>query len=337
MNGRAHQRVVAVNRQRVAEVARLGDLRQRTVVHEHEFHVRLDRRADLVIGEQAGGVALVRTLEVVLRREVVAQRSGREGSDAVSVQQPDRAGCGHSAVSRRGWRMENDRTQLVRERAAALWRRIRREAVSRAVVHLQHAGAVIATGLEDRVDLAVPEIAKHVAAIVIEAGTDRHCSVECSAVGNAAARIGEASESGIGALVEQRRHEVVAVVVLIKAVIAVKPHAAEAGVHDEVDDARNRVRAIGRRGAAGQHFDALHDRRRDDVDIGRTARRRRTRSQAATIDQHQGALGTKAAKIDRGGAIGAVRNGRILRREDRRQRVEQILNLGRARELEILA
>ena len=69
---RRHQRVVAVDRIGVAEVARRRDLRQRAVVHEHEFHVRLDRWRHLIVGEHARGVALVRTLEIVQRREVEA-------------------------------------------------------------------------------------------------------------------------------------------------------------------------------------------------------------------------------------------------------------------------
>ena len=101
----------------------------------------------------------------------------------------------------------------------------------------------------------------------------------------------------------------VAVGVLVEAVLAVEPDTFEIGIHDEVDDARHGVRAVGRGGAAGQHFDALHDGRRDDVDVGRAGRRRRTRDQAAAVDQHQGALRTEAAKVDRGRAVRAVRHG----------------------------
>ena len=64
------QRVVAVDGQRVAEVARRRDLRQRAVVHEHEFEVRLESRADFIVRERARDVALVRPLVVVQRREV---------------------------------------------------------------------------------------------------------------------------------------------------------------------------------------------------------------------------------------------------------------------------
>ena len=65
------------------------------------------------------------------------------------------------------------------------------------------------------------------------------------------------------------------VVVLVEAVLGVEADALEVGVHDEVDDAGDGVRAVDRRGAAGQHVDAVDDRGRDDVDVGgRTCRDR---------------------------------------------------------------
>src|SRR5262249_6791748 len=75
---RRHQRVVAVDEARVAEVTRRRDQRVRVVVHEHDFHVRLEGRADLVISKGAERVALVRTLEVVVRREVEERRTRYE-------------------------------------------------------------------------------------------------------------------------------------------------------------------------------------------------------------------------------------------------------------------
>ena len=66
-----HQRIVAVDRQRVAEIARRGDLRQGAIIHEHDFHVGLDRGADFIIDKGTGGVTLIRTLEIVQRREVI--------------------------------------------------------------------------------------------------------------------------------------------------------------------------------------------------------------------------------------------------------------------------
>ena len=58
------------------------------------------------------------------------------------------------------------------------------------------------------------------------------------------------------------------------------------------------------------------------------------RHQAAAVDQRQGALRAEVAKIDFGGAGRAVGHARGLRGADRRQLVEQILDAGRARQLE---
>ena len=73
---RRQQRVVAVHVGRVVEVARRSDQRVRVVVHEHRFEVRLGTRADLIFREGAEGVAFVRPLEVVVRREVEQRRAG---------------------------------------------------------------------------------------------------------------------------------------------------------------------------------------------------------------------------------------------------------------------
>ena len=51
----------------VDEVTRRRDLRIRVVVHEHRFEVRLGTRRDLIFGERAERVALVRTLVVIVR------------------------------------------------------------------------------------------------------------------------------------------------------------------------------------------------------------------------------------------------------------------------------
>ena len=64
-----------------------------------------------------------------------------------------------------------------------------------------------------------------------------------------------------------RLGEVVVLLVHVPAVVKVEPHALEMGVHDEVDDTRDRVGAVRGRGAAGQHVDALDHGRRDLVDV----------------------------------------------------------------------
>ena len=57
----------------VAEVTRRGDLRDRLIVHEHEFDVRLDRRRNLIVRENTADVALVRTNPVVERCIIVTR------------------------------------------------------------------------------------------------------------------------------------------------------------------------------------------------------------------------------------------------------------------------
>ena len=75
---RAEQRVIAVDRQSVAEITRRRNLRHGAIVHEHDFKVGMQCWADFVISKKAGGITLVRTLEVIQRREVVAGSSGEK-------------------------------------------------------------------------------------------------------------------------------------------------------------------------------------------------------------------------------------------------------------------
>ena len=200
---------------------------------------------------------------------------------------------------------------------------------------LDGAGAVIAAALQQRVGLAVTDIAGDVTAVVVEIGAERQRAVERRAVDDAALRITVARD-GSCAGIEQRRQEFVTIIVLINAVIAVEPDSGEILVHDEVDDARDRVRAVGRRRAAGQHFDALDQRRRDEVEIGGRAVGI-ARHQATAVDQHQRAGRTETAQVDGRRARRAIRQRRRLTGVHLRQRVEQILNLGRARQLDVLA
>ena len=72
-------------------------------------------------------------------------------------------------------------------------------------------------------------------------------------------------------------------------------------LQDEVDHPGDRVRAVDRRGAAGQHFDALDHPDRDVGDIGEVAaalERHREIGDAAAVDQHQRVVGAEAAQVD---------------------------------------
>src|SRR5262249_16742627 len=68
---RRQQRVAAAQSVGVAEVARRSDLRHRLIVREHQLGVELGARAEVVRAERAERIALIRTLEVVRRLEVV--------------------------------------------------------------------------------------------------------------------------------------------------------------------------------------------------------------------------------------------------------------------------
>ena len=93
------------------------------------------------------------------------------------------------------------------------------------------------------------------------------------------------------------------VVVLICGNLAVETKTVEIGIHDEVDDARDRVRTVHRRCAAGEDFDALQHRSGDNVDVARLGGRLRiARREAAAVDQGQRALRAEIAKVDFRGA-----------------------------------
>lgn len=73
----------------------------------------------------------------------------------------------------------------------------------------------------------------------------------------------------------------------------------ETATGDDVDHTGNRIRAVQRRGAVFEHFDALDDRQRNGVEIGRRAHAGRGGfiDPANAIHQHQHALGTEMAQI----------------------------------------
>jgi hypothetical protein len=68
-------------------------------------------------------------------------------------------------------------------------------------------------------------------------------------------------------------------------------------VEHEVDHARDRVGAIGRRSAAGDDLDALHQSLREGVDVDESGDARSHR--ATPVEQHQRADFTQAAQVER--------------------------------------
>ena len=83
------------------------------------------------------------------------------------------------------------------------------------------------------------------------------------------------------------------------AALHVHLEAFEVVLHDEVDDARDRVSTVNSGSAAGQYLNAFDQRRRDGVDVHRLGAGR-ARYVASAVDQHQGTLGAHAAKLQYG-------------------------------------
>ncbi len=122
----------------------------------------------------------------------------------------------------------------------------------------------------------------------------------------------------------------------VVAVVGVQRKAVGLLLRDDVDDARDRIRAVQRRGAVGQDLDAIDDARRDRVEIDRSrdARRGRLVHPAQAVDEDQRALRTEVAQRNRrraGADAAAVRRetevaGRVEFRVERRTRNRESLD-----------
>src|SRR5690242_1578441 len=110
--------------------------------------------------------------------------------------------------------------------------------------------------------MAVPAVKHQVRTAVEEAVADGDIDAFATTVGDVAARECDA-RVGKQLLVQR-----ISVVMLVETDLAIDTDTLEALVEYEVDNARHRVRAVDGSGAAGQDFDALNKRRRDDVDVG---------------------------------------------------------------------
>ncbi len=95
---------------------------------------------------------------------------------------------------------------------------------------------------------------------------------------------------------------------LHRAVLEVEVDALEVLLENEVDDTRDRVRAVHRRRAARDHLDALDRRRRNRVQVDR--HRGVDRHRAIAVEQHEVAIGSEPAKAQRGRA-GRGRRARV--------------------------
>ena len=116
----------------------------------------------------------------------------------------------------------------------------------------------------------------------------------------------------------------------------------EAGVflvEDEVDDTRDSVGSVGRRGTACDHFNALHQGLRNVVDVDHAGEDRSDR--ALTIDQHERTHRAKTTQVERIDASRTRTDARVgvLRRrtaDDRRQGIHELGQVRYRRRLQFL-
>ena len=317
------QRVVAVDRQRVAEITRGRQLAQRVIIHEHRLHKGVEGGAYRVIGKNAGGDALVRALEVVLRGGVIlrgvgadkhrGQRAGAQGARrGAEFGVPDGI-----AIGRIG-------------RAAALQRLGRVEWGGQAALRLDGAGAAVALRLEHRIGRAIAQISGEVAPAfnpgpIAQPGAIDDGAVDHPPVGAAAGGVGIAGQALIVGIGQRGQDRGVAVGVAVEAVGGGRPQPGEILVHHEIDHARHRIGTISGRGSAGQHVHPLDQRCRDEVEIGGGGGGI-ARHQPSAVDEHQRAPRPQPAQIGRGRAPGAVRQGGGLAGIDLRQGIEDVLH-----------
>ena len=145
----------------------------------------------------------------------------------------------------------------------------------------------------------VGDIGGHIAATLVEVGAGDQAEFLEFAVADVLRRRLDLAGR------QQALHQFIVLAVLIGPVLGVDLQAFEVALHDEVDDAGDGVRAIGRRGAAGQHFHPLDQLGRDLVEVGRgvgIAGVGIADPQPPAVDQDQGTLLAQTAQVGRGDA-----------------------------------
>ena len=174
--------------------------------------------------------------------------------------------------------------------------------------------------MEDRFDVAVGPVDRDVAAppqvLSRNQGDIRNIAVPRRAGGN-----------GIPGVTDDPLKPAAVVIVLVLAELVIELDALEVVEHQEIDHPGHRVGPVGRRGAAGQHLDALDQRAGDLVDIGADpAPDRRAGRHAPAVDQHQRPRRAQVAQVQGGRAGGAVGYAGVLRGEHLRQEAQRILH-----------
>src|SRR3546814_3210013 len=149
----------------------------------------MDRLGNLVVGEDASGVTLVRPLVIVQRSEVERGEAARKGAVGAELEN-----CGSEAVGYTVTICVGRIAKIVERKHRAGGRGGRTTAVVEPArrshtcirVRGKRAGGKVTIGLQHRIDLAVADIANHAAAAIIEAGTERQSRIA------GAAKIGRA-------------------------------------------------------------------------------------------------------------------------------------------------
>ena len=133
----------------------------------------------------------------------------------------------------------------------------------------------------------------------------------------------------------------VVVLVVVEAVVGVDLDALVVRVEDKVDHARDRVGAVHRGRAAGEHVGALDERRRDLVDVrgvgvaaGNTPCAAGTH--ALAVDEHQGALRAEGPQTEGRHTDRADGGAGVLFGANLRQGPQNIFSAHQARRLDVL-
>src|SRR5690606_2531748 len=126
----------------------------------------------------------------------------------------------------------------------------------------------------------------------------------------------------------------IAVASFVEAVVARNLNALEVLLQDEVDDARDRVRTVNGRTAAGHHVHALDQSRRNSVEVNNLLLV--VSNVAAAIDQNQRAGFTQTTQVNGGNAVAGVIGSAGQRRNHLRQFIQHIFHVGCAGEAEFL-
>ena len=203
-------------------------------------------------------------------------------------------------------------------------------------VGIERAGRVVAVALQHLVAVVHGRVGRDVAAAVAAVDADHQRQLLAFAVGHGVVRQGvlagfTASRPAIVSRSFTAPGTAEVVLVPVEVVLGRDLDALEVLLHDEVDDAGHRVRAVHGRCAAGEDVDALDHLRRDLVDVrGRGCRGDAAVRHAPAVDQHQRAGRAEAAQVQCCRAGRGVRHRDVLRRKSLRQLVDEVLDAGDA-------